>query len=62
MMEITTKNNFLRIGGDIIFIILLVLFPGIRGYDNYDWYEYLFFVFIPVAGVLYDILQKSKEG
>ena len=46
---------------DIIIIVILILMPGIRGYDNYAWYEYLVFVFIPVVWFINDIIQQTKK-
>jgi len=60
MKEQKFKRNF-HIIGDIVFIILLILTPGIRGYNEYVWYEYLLFVIIPVAGVIIDIIQRTKK-
>jgi hypothetical protein len=54
------KRHFYIIG-DIIFIIILILLPGIRGYNEYTWYEYTFFVFIPVALLIFDIIKRTKR-
>jgi hypothetical protein len=60
MKEQKNKCTF-HIIGDIIFIVLLILMLGIRGYNEYAWYEYLFFVFIPLAGAINDIIQRTKK-
>ena len=61
MKEQKTKQNF-HIIIDIILIALFILMPGIRGYNNYAWYEYLLFVFLPVAYLIYDIIQETKKS
>jgi hypothetical protein len=61
MKEQKTKRNF-HIIIDIILIALFILMPGIRGYNNYAWYEYLLFVFLPVAYLIYDIIQETKKS
>lgn len=60
MKDQKNKRNF-HIIGDIIFIILLILGPGIRGYNNWAWYEYLFLVLM-VAWLIYDIIQRTQKG
>jgi hypothetical protein len=59
MEEQKNKRNF-HIIRDIILIVLFIIMPGIRGYNNYSWYEYLLFVFLPVAYLIYDIIQETK--
>ena len=61
MKEQKTKRNF-HIIIDIILIAIFILMPGIRGYNNYAWYEYLLFVFLPVAYLIYDIIQETKKS
>jgi len=59
MKEQINKRNF-HIIGDIIFIVLLILLPGIRGYYNWVWYEYLFLAFM-VTWLIYDIIKRTQK-
>jgi hypothetical protein len=61
MKEQKNKRNF-HILIDVILIVLFLLMPGIRGYNNYAWYEYSLFVFLPVAYLIYDIIQETKKS
>ena len=60
MKERKNKSSF-HIIGDIIFIVLLILLPGIRGYYDWVWYEYLFLALM-VAWLIYDIIQRTQKG
>jgi hypothetical protein len=46
--------------GDIIFIVLLLLMPGIRGYSNWIWYEYLF-ILIVIAAIVYSWITGDRS-
>lgn len=60
-MNTTTSKSTFHMIGNLFVIALLILQPGIRGYKNWYWYEYLLFVFIPVAWLIYDIVQMSNK-
>lgn len=46
--------------GDIIFIVILLLIPGIRGYSNWMWYEYLF-ILIVIAAIVYSWITGDRS-
>ncbi|MDY6930051.1 MAG: hypothetical protein SWN10_23630 [Pseudomonadota bacterium] len=46
--------------GDIIFIVILLLMPGIRGYSNWMWYEYLF-ILIVIAAIVYSWITGDRS-
>jgi hypothetical protein len=52
------KERRVRIG-DIIFIIILLLGPGMRGYGNWMWYEYLF-ILIVIASIVYSWITGDR--
>lgn len=46
---------------NVVLIIVFLLMPGIRGYQNLQLYEYILFVFLPIAGLIYDIFKGKKN-
>lgn len=54
----TKQERRIKIG-DIIFIILLLLGPGIRGYDNWMLHEYLFILTI-IGSIIYSWITGNR--
>lgn len=54
----TRKNRWIW---NVVLIIIFLLMPGIRGYQNLKVYEYVLFVFLPIAGLIYDIFKGKKN-
>ena len=52
------KERRIKIG-DIVFIVILLLGPGIRGYDNWMWHEYLFILTI-IAAIVYSWITGDR--
>jgi hypothetical protein len=52
------KESRVKIG-DIIFITILVLLPGVRGYDNWQIHEYAFFIIIILA-IVYSWITGNR--
>lgn len=44
----------------ILLILVLLLLPGIRGYENWRWYEYLMILLI-IAGIIYRWKKDSDS-
>jgi len=59
MNEVSSKK-FRRIIRNVIFIIIFLLLPGIRGYQNFHVYEYILFVALPIAYLIYDMIKDPK--
>jgi len=51
-----------RIIRNVIFIIIFLLLPGIRGYQDWHVYEYIIFVALPIAYLIYDMIKDPKKA
>ncbi len=46
----------------VLCIVILLLLPGIRGYDNLQIYEYLIFVVVPIIGIIFFWKKDSNKN
>lgn len=45
--------------GDVVFIVILLLGPGIRGYDNWELYQYAFIAAI-IGSIVYAWITRDR--
>jgi len=53
-----TKNRWIW---NVVLIILVLFLPGIRGYQIWRLDEYILYVFLPIAGLIYDIFKGKRK-
>jgi len=47
---------------NVIFIIILLLLPGIRGYQSWRVDEYILFVALPISYLIYNMVKDPKKA